>query len=159
MAKPKHNHIKVVIQDQGGEVEHILRPNDALTVGRTPDNDVLVYDHRYPRSQSLIRLKKNECHILLHPAMGGHLRYRDSEISLQSLIIQDILPKEKGMYQLKVEPGHTGTLQVGDKRVHFQYASAPARTLPYDDFSWRSAARKSLLRDGIFKLLLILFPP
>lgn len=157
MAKLKNTHIDIRIKDQSGEIEQILHVKDRLTVGRKLDNDILVYDQTYPRSHSLIKCQKDQSSIFLHPSMSGQLRYRDSKISLEHLIIHDILPKENGFYHLKVLPGHSGMIKVGDKHVYFQYNHAQRDHVHHPDFSWRSATRKALFKDGAFKLLLLLF--
>ncbi len=165
MAHRKKHTLQIQIQDRRGAFQRLLRAGDNLSIGLGPQNDIVVFDSDFPKSHTLIECKGKTCRLYIHPKMKGGVKYRNSTLAFQDLIVQDILPRKGDFYVLTFTSGRKGILQVGETKVGFRFdgaaasdAGAPSASggeLP--TYTWRAAVRKALARDWVFKLLLIAF--
>jgi len=150
--KNRHT-LQVQIKDQRGVFHRLLRPGEKLSVGLSPKNDIVVFDSSYPKSYTFIELNGKTCRLLIHPHMRGGIKYQNSTLSFQDLIIQDILP-QKGM---SFAPGRKGFVEIGDTKIGFLFDGAAVADTSLPSYTWPTSLRKALGRDLLFKALLLLF--
>ncbi len=144
---------------QGSKVyEIIIKPNEKLTIGRSPDNDIVVYDDAYPKKHTLIECKKHSCSLNISPKMGGEIKFNDSHLNFRDLFVHDILPKKGNFYNLNFTHGRSGSIRVADADIYFDYDGIkpqPLKGLP--NYKWNKSYSKSLTRDLLYKFLFLVF--
>ena len=156
MASFKQHTLTLKIKDHRGTFQRNIDSAQKLTVGLAPENDIVIFDDEYPKSHVLLEHRKNRCVLYIHPKMRGAIRYKDSTITFQDLIVQNILPRRGDFYVLEFDAGRKGIVEVDNTRVGFLYdGTTTTKSLP--KYSWFAAWRRALSRDMLFKLLLVLF--
>ncbi|MBN1996525.1 energy transducer TonB [candidate division KSB1 bacterium] len=134
-----------------------LKVNEKLTVGRSPDNDVILFDQSFPKKHTLFEIGHDICTLNLNDRMTGEICYQESRLSIQDLIIHDLLPVKGGSRSLKFTHGRTGHVQVGDVDINFEFNGTIADTSGLDPYSWRQTFGKALSRDVLYKVLVLGF--
>ena len=155
--KNKKPIIALKIKDAHGEYEKTLHPNERLSVGRALDNDIVVYDDNFAKKQTLLECKNNSGTLFLTNNITGEIRYHESRLRFQDLLVQNILPQNGEFRTLQFSPGQSGIVHVGDKEVLFKFNGASTHTSQLPDYTWKKAAKKSIFRDALFKVLILLF--
>ena len=89
--------------------------------------------------------------------MKGAIRYKESTLAFQDLIVQDLLPRKGYFYVLDFSPGRKGVVDVGDTRVGFLFDGAPPQDKKLPSYTWQTATRRALSKDLLFKFLLVVF--
>jgi outer membrane biosynthesis protein TonB len=150
----KHSVVALKIKQGHRVVERVLGPNDSITIGRNPRNDIVVYGDDYPRSQTLLKCGKHACDLFLTPRISGDVTYQNSTLNLEDLITHDILPRKGNQYHLSLGHGRSGKLRVGDALVAFAYQKSRHTDLAADEpgYSWGKDLAKALGKDLPFKL-------
>ena len=154
--KTKHT-LQIQIKDQRGAVQRLLRAGEKLSVGLSPNNDVVIFDDQFPKNHPFIENNGNACRLYIHPKMKGGVKYQNSTLAFQDLIIQNILPRKGDFYVLSFAPGRKGIVEVGDTKIGFLFDGAEASDAGLPSYTWRTSARKALTRDLLFKVLLVAF--
>ncbi len=157
MPKTNQHILHIQIKDQRGTFQRKLFGKDQLTLGRSPENDIVVFDAAYPKRQTLLQCNKGSCSLYIHPKMRGGIKYKDSSLSFQDLMIQDILPKQGDFYVLTFSPGRQGIVHIDDTQVAFKLDGASPVDSSLPSYTWKTAVRKTLTSDMVFKVLLVLF--
>ena len=137
---------------QGNKVyELFIKPNEKLTIGRSPDNDIVVYDDAYPKKHTLIKCKKHSCTLNITPRMGGEIEYNDSRLNFKDLFAHDLLPKKGNYYNLQFSHGGSGSIRIADADIYFNYDGIKAQQLKgLPSYSWNKSYSKSLAKDLLF---------
>ncbi len=156
MAK-RNAYLTLRIVRGGHTIERHLRPKDRLTVGPSPENDLTVFAHGFPKRHVLVS-GGSGCYFLhLLPGIEGEVRLQDSRLSLADLILQDVLPRKGGSYLFPITPGKYGYVKIGEIRLEFVFdgrtGTLDARGL--EAFSWTRTTLRSLTRDVGFKAILV----
>jgi TonB family protein len=154
--KNRHS-LSIKIKDPHGILELTLAAGEKLTIGLSPENDVTVFDSDYPKSHPLIENKGSSCLLYLHPKMKGAIRYQQSTLAFQDLIVQNLLPRKGDFYLFKFSQGRKGVVDIGDMRIGFLFDGAPHSDAGLPVYTWQTATRKALTKDLIFKFLLVIF--
>ncbi|MBN1465122.1 energy transducer TonB [candidate division KSB1 bacterium] len=154
--KNRHS-LNIKIKDAHGVFERTLAAREKLTLGLSPENDVIVYDSDYPKSHALIENRGSACLLYIHPKMKGAIRYQDSTLAFQDLITQNLLPHKGDFYILQFSSGRKGVIDIGETRVGFLFDGAPASDVGLPVYTWHAAIRKAVAKDLVFKFLLLAF--
>jgi len=159
MANLHKNSILTAKIVQGNKVyEVIIKPNEKLTIGRSPDNDIVVYDDAYPKKHTLIECKKHFCRLNITTKMGGEIKYNDSHLNFRDLFVHDLLPQKGNFYNLQFTHGRSGSIRVADADIHFDYDGIkPQHLKGLPSYKWNKSYSKSLTRDLLFKFLFVAF--
>ena len=157
LPKTNKNILHIQIKDQRGTFQRTLYGKDQLTLGRSPENDIVVFDATYPKRQTLLQCNKESCSLYIHPKMRGGIKYKDSSLSFQDLMVQDILPKQGDFYVLTFSAGRQGIVHIDDTQVAFKLDGASPVDSSLPSYTWKTAVRKALTSDMVFKVLLVLF--
>ncbi len=159
MIKSKNSLVLIKIKKGSSETKRVLHSKDKLTIGKNPDNDIVVYDAKVPKSHTLLEYKKGRFHLNVLPELNGNLYYKESVLSFQDLLIQDILPQNGKHACLKLKDGQAGRIKLQDTLLDFKFSTSMdgAAEKPKANYSWTSATNQSLKRDLLFKVLLTLF--
>ncbi len=157
MAHRKKHTLQIQIKDRRGAFQRLLRAGDKLSIGLAPENDIIVFDNAFPKSRPLIECDGKTCRLYIHPKMKGGVKYRDSTLAFQDLIVQDILPRKGDFYLLTFAPGRKGIIKIDDTEVAFRFDGVAASDAGLPVYTWRAAVRKALGRDLVFKFLLVVF--
>ncbi len=152
--REKHSVVALKIKQGHRVVERVLGPNDSITIGHNPRNDIVVYGDDYPRRQTLLKCGKHSCDLFLTRQISGEVTYQDSTLNLQDLLTHDILPRKGNQYHLTLGEGRSGRLRVGDALVAFAYHKSRHSDLVADEpgYSWGRDLAKALGKDMPFKL-------
>ena len=154
--KNKHT-LQIKIKDHRGHFQRLLRVGEKLSIGFSPDNDIMVFDSELPKSHLLLECGSETCTLYIHPKMKGGVRYQDSTLAFQDLMVQDILPRKGAFYLFKFAPGRKGIIEIGETKIGFLFDGATARDADLPTYQWRTSLRKALTRDLLFKFLLLIF--
>ncbi len=155
--KNKKPFLALKIKDAHTEYEKTLHTNERLSVGRALDNDIVVYDDSFAKKQTLLECKNNSGRLFLTDSMTGEIRYHDSRLRFQDLLVQNILPQNGEFRTLQFSPGQTGIIHVGDKDVLFKFNGASPQTSHPPNYTWKRAAKRSIFKDALFKALVLIF--
>lgn len=134
-----------------------MSARDKLTLGLSPKNDITVFDSDFPKSHPLIEHRGAFCRVYIHPKMKGAVRYQDSTLAFQDLIVQELLPRKGGFYIFDFSHGRKGVFDIGDTRVGFLFDGAAPADSGLPSYTWKTAARQGLTKDLFFKFLFLLF--
>jgi len=154
--KNKHT-LQIKIKDHRGDFQRLLHAGEKLSIGYSPDNDVIVFDDDLPKSHILIECENETCRLYIHPKMKGGVRYQNSTLAFQDLVVQDILPHKGAFYILQFAPGRKGIIEIGETRIGFLFDGATAADAGLPAYQWQTSLRKALTRDLLFKFLLVIF--
>ncbi|MBN1482655.1 energy transducer TonB [candidate division KSB1 bacterium] len=157
MARKNKHRLSIKIQNQHGTLERTLAAHDRLTLGLSPKNDITVFDSEFPKSHPLIEHRGSFCRVYIHPKMKGAVRYRESTLALQDLIVQELLPRKGDFYVFEFSHGRKGVFDIGDTRVGFLFDGAAPADSGLPSYTWKMATRRGLTKDLFFKFLLIAF--
>lgn len=106
-------------------------PDETITIGRGADNDIVYYDWQGSEAFSLLEKTGPDRYLLnMTEQMTGKVSYMGSDVDFRTLIIQGLLPRKDGVYQLEVVEGKEGELQFGELTLRFGYISPPAPPEP-----------------------------
>ncbi len=143
----------VEVQQGHKKYKRSLKAHERLTVGRSPDNDVVLFDQSFPKKYTLFEIGPDVCTIHLNKQMTGEIRYGDSKLSIRDLIIHELLPRRGQSRALKFSHGRSGHVQVGDVNINFDFNGTIADAGRLEPYSWTSALGKALSRDVTYKAL------
>lgn len=149
--------LTIKIKDHRGIFQRKLKTNEKVTIGRHPDNDLVIYDDTFPKSFSLIKHNGYECLLNIHKKMSGEIIFGESKLSFHDLILQDILPQNGDFYLLKFSHGRKGWIKIGDNQLAFLFDGSAGKEAKYPGYNWFVSIRKTFAQDLLFKTLLILF--
>ncbi len=149
--------LRVKITQGHSVIERSLGSKDTLTIGRSPDNDIVVFSDRFPKKHTLLKCDHNKCELYLTKDMRGEIRHQESQLSLQDLFVHELLPKKGDFYNLQFSHGRSGYIRVGDANISFLYDGADTTLKGVPDYSWAKANLRSIGRDGLFKTLFLMF--
>lgn len=157
--KQKQN-LKLRIAQNGKVTDRHLRGKEEFTVGRNPDNDVVLYGEGFPKRLRMFVPTNSGYELRLAENSFGEVVYDKSRLAFSELLLHDLLPKREGCPAVPITPGKSGHLVLSDVRIDFAFDGAPAETIQFDGFSpWRVFA-KNMAQDPFFKglvtILLIL---
>jgi periplasmic protein TonB len=153
----KHSNLKLKVIQGNKIFERILLPNESLTIGRSPDNDIVIFNDHYPKKHKLIQCENKECTLLIDEEMDGEIRFKESSIALKDLIAHRLLPKSGKWYKFKFPHDRSGFLNIDDANISFLYDGASPLLKNAPGYSWHKANVKSMTKDLVFKVLLLAF--
>ncbi|MBN1558642.1 TonB family protein [candidate division KSB1 bacterium] len=157
MPSKNRHRLSIKIKDSRGVLERTLAAGEKLTLGLSSKNDVTVFDSDYPKSHILIENRGSSCLLYIHPKMKGAIRYQQSTLAFQDLIVQNMLPRKGNFYICKFSHGRKGVVDIGDTRVGFLFDGAPPGDKGLPAYTWLKATRKAFTKDLVFKFLLAAF--
>lgn len=146
-------HLKLRIERDGKVLHRNLRGQEALTVGRHPSVDIMLYSETYPRSHALFEKKGDEYVLRLAPSARGEILYENSRLSFQDLIVHRLLPRRNGFFTVPITIGKAGYVVIDDVRVDFLFDGSDVEAIDFKGFSPVRAFLKSQLQDPLFKLI------
>lgn len=153
----KNSNIKLKVVQGDKSYERILHANEPLMIGRSPDNDVVLYNDSFPKKHPLIQCNSKECTLLLNEAMDGEIRYKDSSLSFKDLMAHGLLPKSGRFYKFQFRHNRSGHINLDDARISFLFDGAEPLLRDAPAYTWGKAITKALTKDVIFKIVLLLF--
>ena len=153
----KHSNLKLKVIQGNKIFERILQPSESLTVGRSPDNDIVIFNDHYPKKHTLIQCDNNECTFLIDEEMDGEIRFKESSISLKDLITHRLLPKSGKWYKFQFPHERSGFINIDDANISFLFDGAEPLLKNAPGYSWQKANIKSMTKDMVFKVLLLAF--
>lgn len=118
-------HLKLRITRNGDVQERRLHAKDSFVVGRSPDNDVVLFGERYPAKARMFVPNANGYELRLLEECTGEIATGASRVSLGDLIAQDLLPKKDGLPTMTLTVGKSGFVQVSDVRIEFGFDNTP----------------------------------
>jgi len=156
-AESKNSILTVQIKHGRRVLNQTLRHRDRLTIGRSPENDVVVYGESYPRTHTLIECGPGRCRLNLRAEMSGEISYKDSTLQFSDLFLQELLPKKGKSHTLSFSRGRSGVVRLGETEIAFNYDGAAVSAADFPSYTWRAALKRSLFTDLTFKNILALF--
>ncbi len=154
----KHSILATKIVQGNKETELHIKPNKKLTIGRSPDNDIVVYSDAYPKKHTLIECKKDTCVLNITPNMSGVIEYKNSRLDFNDLFLHDLLPRKGEFYTLPFSHGRTGAIKIADTVIYFNYDGDGLQSLKdMPGYTWKQSFSKTFSKDLLFKTLLTLF--
>lgn len=153
----KKSSLRVKVTQGHSVIERSLGSKDSLTIGRSPDNDIVIFNDRFPKKHTLLKCDHDKCELYLTKDMRGEIRHKESRISLQDLVVQELLPKKGDFYNLQFSHGRSGYIRIDDANISFLYDGADTTLKGVPDYSWAKANLRSIGKDGLFKTLFLVF--
>ena len=149
------------IHDSGSVNKKVVSEKEGFSIGQRPDNDLILFGQRYPKKHTLIS-KHNGYYQMFLPTNinSGELREGDSVLDLKDLILQDVLPRNRNNYVLKLSPKKEGHVLFGDTRIDFLFdrkkvVKRQTTVKKFAGFSWFNVTMKNLFSDLAFKLIVL----
>ena len=155
-----NKNLKLRIEYNGKVTDRHLRGNEEFTVGRSPENDVVLYGDKFPKRFRMFVPRNRGYELRLAEATRGEVILEKSKLTFSDLLQQNLLPKRDGFATMPLTPGKSGHLILDSLRIDFSFDAAEAVAMQFDGFSPVAAFKKSLHEDPFFKglvaILLIL---
>jgi TonB family protein len=148
--KQKQN-LKLRIAQNGKVAERYLRGKEEFTVGRSPDNDVVLYGEGFPKRLRMFVPTESGYELRLAENSFGEVMYDKSRLAFSDLLLHDLLPRREGCPALPITPGKSGHLVLSDVRIDFAFDGAATEAIQFEGFSPLRAFIKSLAQDPFFK--------
>ncbi|MCI0697576.1 TonB family protein [candidate division KSB1 bacterium] len=148
--KQKQN-LKLRIAQNGKVTDRYLRGKEEFTVGRSPDNNVVLYGEGFPKRLRVFVPTASGYELRLAENSIGEVVYDESRLAFSDLLLHDLLPRHEGCPALPLTPGKSGHLVLSDIRIDFAFDGAAAGTVQFEGFSPFRAFTKSLTQDPFFK--------
>ncbi len=149
--------LTVKIEQDDQVIQKILYNHNNLTIGRNPDNDVILYGDQYPRKHILFARKDHYYEIRLKKYMEGEVKVGDSSLAFRDLILHRLLPRKGDNFFYPLTQDKEGYIVINGVKISFKFEQVKA--VPGEDFkaySWFYATYKDFTRDLFFKVILIL---
>lgn len=149
--------------NQGGKVsQRYLLANERFSVGRSSDNDVVLFGENYPKKHVLVFNNNNRTMLRVPKFADGEVWVNNSKLAIHDLTKHRLLPVHDDAFILPIFDGKEGYLNLGDStRVEFAFTqvsvTSQAHLQPFDGFSWHKVFIKDLTRDLYFKLIFLFF--
>jgi TonB family protein len=150
-----HQHLKLRIERDGKVLHRNLRGDEALTVGRHPNVDIMLYGENYPRAHTLIASEDGRYTLRLPPNARGEILYQDARLSMHDLIVHGLLPQQKGFFSLPITAGKAGYVIIDGVRIDFVFDGAALEDVDFKGFSPLRAFAKSFLEDPLFNIIVV----
>lgn len=159
--KPNKN-LRLRIEQNGKVTDRHLRDKEEFTVGRSPENDVVLYGDKFPKRLRMFVPVNGGYELRLAEEARGEVILGKSTLTFSDLLSHDLLPKRDGCAAMSLTPGKSGHLILDSLRIDFNFDNAEAAAPPFDGFSTLGALKKTLHEDPFFKglvaaLLLVQF--
>ncbi len=147
--------------EQNGKVYHHRVTKDRFTVGKHPENDITVYNERYPRKHVLFDRENNHYRLNFMKFMQGEVVANESRLSFQDLLAHNLLPARKDGYTYRIFKNRQGHVYIEDAKISFKIVTEPLPEVvdpalaKFRGYSWILATFKDLGRDLAFKAILL----
>ncbi len=148
--KQKQN-LKLRVAQNGKVTDRYLRGKEEFTVGRSPENDVVLYGEGFPKRLRVFVPTDSGYELRLAENSFGEVVYDKSRLAFSDLLLHDLLPRREGCPALPVTPGKSGHLVLSDIRIDFAFDGAATEAIQFEGFSPLRAFTKSLAQDPFFK--------
>lgn len=148
-----NKNLKLRIEYNGKVTDRHLRGNEEFTLGRSPENDVVLYGDKFPKRLRMIVPVNGGYELRLAAEARGEVILGKSTLTLSDLVSHNLLPKRDGCLTLPLTPGKSGHLILDSLRIDFNFDNAEAAQLQFEGFSPMSALKKTLREDPFFKSL------
>jgi TonB family protein len=148
--KQKQN-LKLRIAQNGKVTDRHLRGNEEFTIGRSPENDVVLFGDKFPKRLRMFVPIDSGFELRLVDNSFGEVTHDKSRLAFSDLLLHDLLPRREGRPALPITPGKSGHWVLGDIRIDFAFDGAAAEAIQFDGFSPLRAFTKSLAQDPFFK--------
>jgi len=143
--------LKLRIEQNGKVVDRHLRGDEEFTVGRSPENDVVLYGDKFPKRLRMFVPVNGGYELRLADEAQGEIILGKRTLTFSDLLSHNLLPKRNGCPAMPLTPGKTGHLILDNLRIDFNFDSADAAALLFEGFSPMGALKKSLHEDPFFK--------
>ncbi|MDZ7315401.1 MAG: AgmX/PglI C-terminal domain-containing protein [candidate division KSB1 bacterium] len=155
--RKKNGHVlHLKIFDGSSVLKRDLKPGERLRLGLGTQNDIVVIDSVLPKTMLFMENRGRFAQLRLHPSMRGTLSYRDSTLDLRDLMGHELLPSSGDCFLLRLLPGRTGTILIGEVQIAFYFDGVVEMRPAFPAFDWKAAWRRSLSRDLFFKALVLI---
>lgn len=148
--KQKQN-LKLRIAQNGKVTDRYLRGKEEFTVGRSPDNNVVLYGEGFPKRLRMFVPTASGYELRLTENSTGEVVYDKSRLAFSDLLVHGLLPRREGCPALPITPGKSGHLVLSNIRIDFAFDGTAAETVQFEGFSPFRAFTKSLTQDPFFK--------
>jgi TonB family protein len=148
--KPNQS-LKLRIEQNGKVTERYLRGKDEFTVGRSPDNDIVLYGEKYPKRLRMFIPTGSGYELRLADETRGEVSFEKSRFLFSDLLLHDLLPKRDGCPALPLRPGKSGHLILDSVRIDFHFDGGNVEGIEFDCFSPTRGFMKSMKDDPFFK--------
>ncbi len=145
--------LKLRIQQNGKVTDRCLRGKEGFAVGRSPDNDIVLYGDKFPKRLRMFVPTGSGYELRLAENSFGEVVCDKSRLAFSDLLLHDLLPRREGCPVLPIAPGKSGYLVLGDIRIDFGFDGATGEAIQFAVFSPLRAFAKSLMEDPFFKTL------
>lgn len=149
--------------NQGGKVsQRYLMANERFSIGRSSDNDVVLFGENYPRKHVLVFNNNNRTMLRIPKFANGEVWVNNSKLAIQDLTKHRLLPVHGDAFILPIFDGKEGYLNLSDStRVEFAFTqvsvTGQSHLKPFDGFHWHKVFVKELTKDLYFKLIFLFF--
>ena len=153
----KKSTLSLEIKQGSKTFERSLQAHEKLTIGHSPENDVIIYGEHIPKKHTLIECSGKNCRLNLDKNMSGEIRFQDSLIHFDDLLKHELLPQKGDIYNLDFPRGRRGLVNIADAQIYFTFDGLSKISSKVPGYSWYKATTRSVTKDLIFKILLTLF--
>ncbi|MCI0511624.1 TonB family protein [candidate division KSB1 bacterium] len=154
--------LRLRIQQAGKVTQRYLMAHEHFTVGRSSENDLVLFGESYPKQHVLVAQNNNATYLHI-PAFGdGEFWMNNSKLTLQDLKTHRLLPVHAGSFIFPLFEGKEGYLNLGNNvRIDFDYTTITITEetylQPFDGFTWHKVFIRDLTKDLYFKLIFLSF--
>ncbi len=148
-------HLRLRIERNGEVRERHLRQKEALSIGRGPDNDIVLYGERFPKKMQMFVPNGSGYELRLLEGCRGEVVQENKRLDFTDLLSHGLLPKRDGYPYIALTPGKAGYVYLDEVRIDFAFDNTPVETLTFAGFSPTRAFFKSLREDGLFRSVLL----
>jgi len=149
---------------QGGKViQRYLMSHEKFSVGRSSENDLVLFGESYPRQHVLLVYNNNHTLLRLPQFADGEVWINNSKLSIRDLMKHRLLPVHGGAFLLPLFDGKEGYISLGDSvRIEFAFtkvtvSGGEAHLRPFDGFKWHKVFIQDLKKDLYFKFIFLFF--
>lgn len=149
--------LKLKVENNEGVRYYYLKNKDQLTIGKNPESEIPLIGQHYPKKHTLFKGKGNYYLLRIYNYMEGEISFKNSTLMFKDLITHQLLDKEDDVYLVRITPGKSGRLNIGDIKIEFSFDSLPPTTSEFPLY-WRFHSNlRSLTQDLTFKLIFFFF--
>ncbi|MFQ5638552.1 MAG: TonB family protein [bacterium] len=160
MAKRKRQLLLTI--EQSGKVFHHRMRKERFTVGKHPDNDITVYNEKYPKKHILFSKKNNHYQLRFTKFMQGEVVAKKSRLSFNDMVLHNLLDNKGDSFYYPLTQEKQGHVFIEDAKISFQFVSEPLKGAKdpmiekFNGYSWTLATLKDFGRDLPFKAIILI---
>lgn len=153
--------LRLRIHQNGKVSQRYLMAHERFSVGRSSDNDLVLFGESYPKNHVLVFNNNNNTVLRLPDFVTGEIRMKDSVLSIYELTSHRLLPRQGGINILPIFEGKEGYINLGEGvQIEFAFTKVTVQQThlqPFDGFKWTRVFLNDLKKDLYFKLIFMFF--